>query len=664
MRRAWRSWVAALTLVAGVAVPAAPVERQERGNLIIEGIPDIPQDVVDRMRRYRNTRAASLQGWHPSGAGILVSTRFGETSQIHWVREPGGARRQLTFFDEPVSGAEVRPGRETAGFLFRKDVGGSEAYQLYFYDLDDGSYDLLTDGRSRNQGAVWSNDGKRFVYSTTRRNGTDWDVYMADVTASGDAAPVVQEGGVWGAADWSPDDTRILVVRYVSANETHPYILDVETRKVTPFLPTRDKVYYGQTAWAKDGKGVYFTSDQDSEFRRLRYCDLASGKVTVMTADIPWDVEEFDLSADGDYLAFVVNEEGISRLVVRRLKTGTDLTLPEVPVGEIFGLKFEPRGDRLGLVLSTPRSPGDVYTLDPDSGRLVRWTYSEVGGLDDDSFVVPELIRYPTFDSVGGKPRTIPAFYYRPRGPGPFPVLIDIHGGPESQERPFFNPAIQYAVNDLGMAVLAPNVRGSAGYGKSYLELDNGYKREDSVRDIGKLLDWIATRRELDAGRVAVIGGSYGGYMVLASMVHYGDRLRAGIDIVGISSFVTFLENTQPYRRDLRRVEYGDERDPRMREFLAGISPLTHADKIKTPMLVAQGLNDPRVPVGESEQIVRTVRAGGGEVWYVLANDEGHGYRKKSNRDYLSAAESLFLERFVLGPAGAGAKASGAAGGS
>jgi dipeptidyl aminopeptidase/acylaminoacyl peptidase len=338
-----------------------------------------------------------------------------------------------------------------------------------------------------------------------------------------------------------------------------------------------------------------------------------------------------------------------------------ELPLPELPVGQIFGLDFSPDGKRLGMTLISSQSPGDAYSIDLASGGLTRWTFSEAGGLDTSRFASPEVVEFPTFDQVGGESRMIPAFYYRPPGEGPFPVVVNIHGGPEGQARPFFNPITQYYVLEMGIAVLFPNVRGSSGYGKSYLLLDNAEKREDSVRDIGALLDWIETRPELDSDRIAVVGGSYGGYMVLASMVHFDDRLRAGIDLVGISNFVTFLENTSDYRRDLRRVEYGDERDPEMRAFLESISPTNHAAKINKPLFVVQGLNDPRVPASESEQMVDVIRDHGGTVWYLMAKDEGHGFDKKANRDYFSHAAVLFLEQYLIGGGGGDAPAGPAA---
>jgi dipeptidyl aminopeptidase/acylaminoacyl peptidase len=394
---------------------------------------------------------------------------------------------------------------------------------------------------------------------------------------------------------------------------------------------------------------LYLTSDEDAEFSTLQYYNIQSKKSTPLTADIKWDVEELELSEKGDKLAFVTNENGISKVYLLNTLTRKYQPVSNLPTGIISGLKFHPDGNRLAMVISSAQTPSDVFVLNTENNKLERWTFSEVGGLNADNFVTPTLVEYETFDKVNGKARKIPAFYYKPRnGNGPYPVIIDIHGGPEDQYRPGFSSFIQYLVNEMGIAVIAPNVRGSSGYGKTYLQLDNGYKREESVQDIGKLLDWISTQKELDANRVVVYGGSYGGYMVLASLTHYNDRLKAGIDAVGISNFVTFLQNTEAYRQDLRRVEYGDERDPKMKEFLTRVSPMTNATKITKPLFVIQGQNDPRVPASESKQMVETVRGNKGTVWYLLAKDEGHGFRKKSNRDFMVSAVTLFLEKYVL----------------
>jgi dipeptidyl aminopeptidase/acylaminoacyl peptidase len=626
------------------------VDRKEVGNLVMENIPEIPQQLKDRIFQYQNTRSASFQDWLHNDAGILISTRFGETAQFHKVKMPGGSREQITFFTEPVSGATLCPDKNKNIFLFTKDVGGGEFYQIFSYDLDIASYKMLTDGKSSNGGVNWNNKGDKFSFFSTKRNGTDWDIYVADLNNPENAQMVLSEGGSWGAGDWAPDDKSIIVGKYVSANESYYYTLDLASKKLEQINPSSEKIAYGSALYSKDGKGIFITSDENSEFQRLRYYDLKTKKFTVLTSDINWDVESFTLSEQGDKLAFTVNEDGMAKLYMLDTKTMKYKAVSDIPVGQVYGLEFHPNGKKLAMVLNTPQSSGDVYVMDLSNNSLERWTYSEVGGLNTSKFSIPELIHFPTFDQVDGKPRMIPAFITKPKGNGPFPVVIDIHGGPEGQAQPYFNPIVQYYANEMGIAVIEPNVRGSSGYGKSYLQLDNGFKREESVQDIGKLLDWIASQPDLDAKRVAVTGGSYGGYMVLASMTHFNDRLKCAVDIVGISNFVTFLTNTQDYRRDLRRVEYGDERDPKMNEFLQKISPTTNAHKITKPLFVVQGLNDPRVPYTEAEQIVDIVRKNSGEVWYLLAKDEGHGFRKKTNRDFYIWSEVLFLEKYLVAP--------------
>jgi len=626
----------------------AQVERKEVGNLVMENIPEIPQQLKDRIFQYQNTRSASFQDWLHNDAGILISTRFGETSQFHKIKIPGGSREQITFFTEPVSGATLCPDKNKNVFLFTKDVGGAEFYQIFSFDVDNGNFKMLTDGKSSNGGVNWNNKGDKFSFFSTKRNGTDWDIYVADINNPENAEMVASEGGSWYAVDWAPDDKALILGKYVSANESYFYTLDLTSTKLTQVNPSLEKIAYGGAAYSKDGKGIYFTSDENSEFQRLRYYDLQSKKFTVLTSDINWDVESITLSEQGDKLAFTINEDGMAKFFMLDTKTMKYKAVPGIPVGQVYGLSFRPDGKKLAMVFNTPQSSGDVYVMDLSSNSLERWTYSEVGGLNTSNFVIPELIHFETFDQVDGKPRMIPAFITKPKGNGPFPVVIDIHGGPEGQAQPYFNPIVQYYANEMGIAVIEPNVRGSSGYGKSYLQLDNGFKREESVQDIGKLLDWIATQPDLDAKRVAVTGGSYGGYMVLASMTHFNDRLKCAVDIVGISNFVTFLTNTQDYRRDLRRVEYGDERDPEMNKFLNKISPTTNAHKITKPLFVVQGLNDPRVPYTEAEQIVEIVRKNSGEVWYLLAKDEGHGFRKKTNRDFYIWSEVLFLEKYLL----------------
>jgi dipeptidyl aminopeptidase/acylaminoacyl peptidase len=631
----------ALSQTAGAAAP----ERIESGNRITENVPEIPPALAETLQRYSNTRSATLGGWLSDGSGLLIGTRFANTVQVHRVRMPGGAREQLTFYDEPIASIASNPKR--AGFVFGKDIGGSEFWQLYWFDLSTRAIKLLTDGKSRNSAPLWSHDGTKLAYSSTERNGTDTDIWVLD-PFTGEKKNVVAKGGAWEASDFSHDGTRLLVQQEISVNDTRPGVVDLASGKLTMFPVEGGTAAFGAFRFAPDGNGVYFTSDEGSEFRTLRFHDFAKDKVTDITRAIPWDVEEFAVSDDGTRVAFVTNEDGISALHVIGAATRAEEPLPTLPQGVISGVEFSPDGKRIAFAINSATSPSDVYAIDLSARSLARWTESEVGGLDTSKFVAPALVHFPG-KAVRGKPLSIPAFYYKPTKPGPHPVVINIHGGPESQARPLFSADMQYLVGELGIAVLVPNVRGSEGYGKTYLKLDNGYRREDSVGDIGALLDWIATQPELDAKRVAVYGGSYGGYMVLSSMTHYNDRLRAGVDIVGISNFVTFLENTESYRRDLRRVEYGDERDPKMKAFLAKISPTTNAKNITIPLFVSAGANDPRVPASEGQQIASTVRANGGDVWFLEFKDEGHGWRKKPNVDYFRAATMMFWKKYLLG---------------
>ena len=646
----------ALALASATASAQSTTPKREVvGNRTTENVPPIRPELIEQLNRYQNTRGASVEGWTSDGC-LIIGTRFAETAQAHRVCQPLGAREQLTFYPEPVAGITVAPAASPRkGFVFAKDQGGNEFSQLYWFDLGNREVQLLSDGqRSQNGGSVFSEDGRWLAYAGTGRNGKDRDIYLRDMQ-SGQSRRVLENEGSWNAMGFSPDNTQLLVMRYLSASDSRPGVVDVATGKLTMFPVEGGTASFGSFAFTPDGKGVYFISDepldgQAQEFKSLRRHDLATNKVTRVGPRIDWDVQGFDLSRDGQYLAYTSNEDAITRLRVLELPSMREVALPELPIGVISGAAFSPDGKRLAVSLNSATSPSDAHVIDLDGKRAARWTESEVGGLDASKFVAPSLIRYPTFDQVDGKARTIPAFYYRPANAnGKLPVIINIHGGPEAQSYPTFNPTAQYLANELGVAMLVPNVRGSSGYGKTYLSLDNAEKREDSVRDIGALLDWIARQPELDASRVGVMGGSYGGYMVLASLQHYPERIKAGIDVVGISDFTTFLNNTESYRRDLRRAEYGDERKPEMQAVFERISPLNNAHKIKSALFVAQGKNDPRVPYTEAEQIVKAARANGGPVWYLLYDDEGHGFRKKANSDYFNAASMQFWQTYLLG---------------
>jgi dipeptidyl aminopeptidase/acylaminoacyl peptidase len=625
---------------------AAAVTRVERGTLTFENIPEAPADLAASLDGYLNARQATPLGFSPKGQ-LLIATRFGDVSQLHLIEQAGGARRQLTFLSDPITVAAFSPDPGRSAYVFLKDEGGNENSQLYYQRLGEPSAKMLTDGKSMNGGPVWSNTGREVAFFSTARDGRTYDIDIVDpetgalprLALTGDSS-----GAAWSVLDWSPDDRKLLVLKYVSSSEGYLYVVDLSSGQKKEVESAAAKVGIVDARFSRDGQGVYLISDREGEFARLRYVNLFTNDKTVISAHTPWDIEELAISRDGHYLAYVSNEGGVSKLNLLDLRTHQDLIPPRLQTtGIIDSLNFDAQGTHLVFGFAAANQPKDAYVLDVAENRLEHWTSSEAGPVDLARFVLPRLGEFPTFDRIDGKPRQVPMYIYEPTTPGPHPVLITLHGGPEAQSRPGFDPWIQYVVNELGFAVVAPNVRGSSGYGRSYMALDNGMLREDAVKDVGALLVWLDVHNAYDAKHVVVAGGSYGGYLTLATMVNYSDRLRGGIDVAGIADFVSFLANTAPYRQDLRRAEYGDERDPEMRSFLRRISPLTNADRITRPLLVVHGKNDPRVPLSEAELIVNKLRAKGGEVWYLLAADEGHGYRKKQNRDAYYRTFAQFL---------------------
>lgn len=641
--RNWTATILVLSLAFVTVVFAADDDPRRPSAIEAKEVPVVPAEIYSRLAQYQSVRNAAFRGWSPDGRGLLISTRFGNSSQLHRVYEPGGRREQITFFDEPAGGSFLPEAKDQA-VLVTMDSGGNENNQVYLLEPQAYRTTLLTDGKSRHSLQSVRKDGQQIVYSHNGRNGRDMDFYIADPRKPGSQRMLMQvDRQTWGADDWSHDGKTLLISRYVSINESYPALLDVESGKRTDLpRPSEEIAAFGPMAFAPDGKSLYVATDAGGEFRRLAKLDLATGKYEWLTSDISWDVSDLSVEPHSGDVVFSVNEDGASRLYWLPQGKGPRKTI-ELPLGIVGSIEFSPDGKHLGFSLARPDAPTDAYSVRLADNQLTRWTFSEVGGLNPASFVAPTRIQFSSFDD-----RKIPAYYFKPRTASPdrkAPVLINIHGGPEGQFRPFFTGTTQYQVNELGVAVICPNVRGSAGYGKTYLKLDNAEKREDSVRDIGALLDWIAAQPELDANRVAVIGGSYGGYMVLASLTHFPDRIRAGIDIVGIANFLTFLERTAGYRVDLRRAEYGDERDPKMRATFERISPLNNAEKIRSRLLVIHGRNDPRVPFFEAEQIAAKVRSQGSPVWTVFADNEGHGFAKKDNSDYSSAVIAMFLKQ-------------------
>jgi dipeptidyl aminopeptidase/acylaminoacyl peptidase len=641
-----RVTVALFVIQAMLVLSAQDASLSPNENLVTNGIPAIPAVIADKAARYTEFRAAALQSWNPKRREMLVLTRFAETNQVHVVRQPMGARTQLTFFPDRILDAQFNPATGDY-FLFHKDIGGSEWYQIYRYDMTDGMITLLTDGKSRNDDIHFNHQGTRIAYSSTRRNGKDTDLWVMDPkNPQTDKMLAELNSGGWFPVDWSQNGKRIVVVEFISANESYLWLVDAETgAKEAVIGRGGEKALYGDARFSPDGAGLYVTTDHGSEFQRLTYLDLATKKETPLTPSIPWDVEEFAIAHDGRHIAFTTNEDGISKLYLLDVASQQFHAAQGLPSGVISGIQWHANSRDVGFSLNNARTPTDVYSFNIDRAELTRWTESETGGLNTKNFQDAQLVKWKTFDG-----KEISGFLYMPpaRFTGKRPVIVNIHGGPEGQSRPTFLGRNVYFLNELGVAIVLPNVRGSTGYGKTFLAADNGFHREDSYKDMGALFDWIKQDPRLDGDRILVTGGSYGGHMALVAATHYSDKIRCSIDVVGISNLVTFLEHTESYRQDLRRAEYGDERDVKMRAYQESVAPMNRVKSVTKPMFIVAGKNDPRVPISESDQIAAAVKANGVPRWYLIGNDEGHGFAKRKNLDFQFYATVHFIQTYLL----------------
>ena len=652
MIRLLRRFICALLVVPALALAdggtVAPPD-----SLVLDGVPPIPTEIADQLAPYGEFRPHAMLSWHPERREMLVRRRLHATDQVHLVRQPGVAPEPLTDFADAVPDAAFEPAKG-AYFVFTRAQGGNEVYRLYREDAAGGEATPLSPEGERVSDFGWWRHGDRLAYATQAVDRTGGErrarttIHLVDpAKPEGDRVLARLDGGGWTDFNFSEDGKRLAFVEYVSANESNLWVMDLasgKARRVTHATHAHP-VAYMNPRFSRDGRWLFATSDRGSEYKRLVRIAIAGGREQPITAHIRHDVDGFEVSFDASRIAFTTNEDGADVLRFIDLATLKELPRPPLVPGVIGGLQWRPKSEEVAFHISSARSAGDVFSYDVRANQLTRWTNGNSPDLNTSAFAEPRTIRWKSFDG-----REISGLEYRPpaRFTGKRPVIVQIHGGPESQARPRFIGRNNYLVGELGIAMIYPNVRGSSGFGKTFLKLDNGRKREDSVKDIGALLDWIAKQPDLDASRVAIVGGSYGGYMTLACAVHFADRIAAAESVVGISDFVTFLEHTESYRRDLRRAEYGDERDPSMREFLESISPLTHVERITKPLLVAQGANDPRVPQSEARQIVESLQRRGTPVWFILAKDEGHGFAKKANADFLFFATVEFLRETLL----------------
>ncbi len=658
---AWAA-LALSTLLAACAGPAASPAAGTllpNENLVAEGIPPIPVSLVRRVEKYTDFRGHGFVDWHPTRNEMLVSHRRADAStvQLFRVGAPLAAPELLTDFADPVTDASYEP-REGRYIVFSRGSGGDEANQLYRLDLATRAATLLTDPDERHAMVGWLRGSSQLIYSSVpldrtaeggQRANPGTTLWLVDPLKPGSRRKLADLPGTgWFGGAVSRDDRRLALTSYRSANESQVWLVDLASGTPTQLLPAAGetlKATHSPVDFRPDGSGLFVLSDRAGEFRELMVYDFARRELQRVSAAIPWDVGNASLSEDGRRVAAQVNVDGRQELRLFDASTLRELPRPGLPAGSVRKPAFHPRSGALAVGIDSGQGPGQLFVLD-SGGSLQRWTQAYVpAGIDATSFPDQRIVRWTSFD---GLPMSAVLSPPPARFAGKRPVVVLVHGGPESQATMGFLGRWNYAINELGIAVIEPNVRGSSGYGKTFLALDNGMKREDAVKDLGSLLDWIATQPGLDASRVIVAGGSYGGYMSLAASVHYADRIAGAIDVVGISSFVSFLNNTESYRRDLRRVEYGDEREPAMREFLERISPLNNAQRITRPLFVIQGRNDPRVPWTEAEQIVKRVRENGTPVWYLRAENEGHGFRRKENADFQFYAMLRFMEQTLL----------------
>jgi dipeptidyl aminopeptidase/acylaminoacyl peptidase len=635
-------------------------------NLYIEGIPPVPNSLVREVAKYTEFRGHTFVDWHPLRREMLVSHRKADaqTAQLFRLASPLGELEQLTDAADPVRNASYEP-RLGRYVVFERASGGNEANQVYRLDLPSKQTTLLTDETERNDMQTWLHRTSTLIVSSvpldkTASAGTRSELVqtlrLIDPAQPGVSRKVAELPGTgWSVDAISWDDRQAALTRYISATESQVWLLNLASGKTTQILPAPgapEKAVHFAGAFTRDNGGLFIVTDRDGEFREVRLYRLATKRLQALTGAPVWDASSLSVNDGVKSLAARFNVDGREELRLFDAQTLRETPLPSHPslaalsAGSVRSLRFHRKLPDLAFAVDSSKAPSQIYSVHPTSGAVEAWTRAHVpAGIELGDAPDPQIVRWPSFDQS-----SISAILYRPpaRFTGKRPVIVSIHGGPESQAKLGFLGRNGYFVNELGIAVIEPNVRGSSGYGKTFLTLDDGVLREDSVRDIGSLLDWIATQPELDASRVLVSGGSYGGYMSLAVAARYAQRIAGAIDIVGISNFVTFLRSTESYRRDLRRVEYGDEREPAMNAFLESISPTSRAQDITKPLFVVQGRNDPRVPYTEAQQIVALARINNPFVWYLRAENEGHGFVRKENADYQFYATVMFVRATLL----------------
>ncbi|HEY6243455.1 MAG TPA: prolyl oligopeptidase family serine peptidase [Pyrinomonadaceae bacterium] len=609
------------------------------------GVPPIPATLVQQFQPYTQQYGLPLAGWNPAKHELWLKG-LSSVTWISRVASPGAPQEISSIYLQESGIYDLYLQPQGKYLAYTRDANGDETFQLYLYDIGTRKSVLLSDGRTRSTEPAWSNKGDSIAYSSSPVGSPGVSLRLVNpLDPKTDRLFVSSSGGYLKAYDWSPDDQQVVYCDFASMSNSTLWLANVRDGDKTRISPkTSQPEHYDYPQFSKDGKRVYVITDHGSDFRRLAYIDLASRKISYVPSPAQWDVDEFQLSPDGKTIAFLTNEDGISKLYLFNIIANKERPAPELPSGVISDLKWRTGSNELAFNFKSSKSPNDVYLVNTENGTLEPWVKSVSSGVDTEKLSQSQLIHWPSFDK-----RIISGFLYRPptEFKGKHPVIIDIHGGPQEQYRPGFLYEDNFFLNELGVAKIYPNVRGSAGYGKRFLQLDDAVRREDAVKDLGALLDWIKTQPDLDADRVLVQGGSYGGYLALSVAYTYSDQIRGTISESGMTDLVSCAEETKGWRRDIQREEFGDDGDPKMRQFMKRVAPLNNVEKIKKPLLIFQGQNDPRVPVAEATKLVAATSKRI-PVWYVLAKDEGHGFTKRENRDYRLYASILFTKEFLL----------------
>jgi dipeptidyl aminopeptidase/acylaminoacyl peptidase len=636
------AWTVIVMWFAGIPAICAQGSLGPNKNIEAIGVPPIPASLVREVQPYTSIYGLPLAGWDDEKREIRLKG-VSSATWISRVKSPGAVPEVSSTYIQSGGIYDVYFQPQGKYLAYTRDESGNELFQLYSYEIGTGKTTLLSDGKFRNTEPVWSNAGDKIVYSASPSGTSGVSLrVLSPLEPKTDRLLSQSSGSYFKAYDWSPDDKQVVYCDFTSNTASTLWVIDVSNGNKSLLSPKNAKSeLYDLPQFSKDGKGIYLVTDHDSDFRRLAYIDLSSRKMRYLPSTSQWDVDEFQIAPDGRTVALTTNEDGISRLHLFDVAAGKERVVEPIPRGIISDIKWRKDSTELAINFKSSRTPNDVLSVNAENGKVDHWVVTGASTLE---FSQPELIHWPTFDK-----RTISGFLYRPPGSfkGKHPVIIDIHGGPEEQYRPGFGFDENYFLNELGVAKIYPNVRGSSGYGKAFLHLDDGAAREGAVRDIGALLDWIKTQPDLDANRVLVEGASYGGYLALSAAFTYSDRIKAVISDSGISNLVSFIEHTEGWRRELQRAEFGDERDAKTRDFMERTAPLNNAEGIKKPLLIVQGQNDARVPVSEAARLFEATK-NRIPVWYIIGKDEGHGFVQQNNREYRLYATVLFVKEFLL----------------